>query len=200
MDKRFLEKQAAHVMRVGPAGAIVKWRGALTVDPGELRRAMRDGWHVDGIEGWDVRADEKSGRVLLLPEPNLVVNSGINISLDRLFAIGGPPTQVRSMGVDDGSSNPSSGTSSSSAGSTNRRIVLFDSTPTRASQVVTCLGTFTQANVAFTMKRLFLSKAAAGTTDAVNDLYAMTNVFTMDMSGFTTWSQTFTAEVTGTGS
>lgn len=193
-------EMARHVMKHGAQGAIVKWRGSLSVDPGELQKALKEGWAVDGIEGWETEVDIESGKVLLLPKPNLVVNSGIHISLDRLFSISGPPTQVRSMGVDDGASNPVAGTTSSSAGSTNRRIILFDSTPTRASQVVSALGTYTQANVSFIMKRLFLSKAAAGTTDAAGDLYAMTNVFTMDLSPFTTWSQTFTAEVTGTGS
>ena len=196
---RFAARRAEHIMKVGQQGAVVTWRGELNVEPAELERALADGWDRDGVDGWEV-SQVGPGKLLLLPNPNLVVSSGVHISLDRLFAISGPPTQVRSMGVDDGAANPVAGTTDSTAGSTNRRIVLFDATPTRTALVVSALGTFTQATVAFTIKRLFLSKAAAGTTDSAGDLYAMTDVFTLDLSAFTTWSQTFEADVTGAGS
>lgn len=195
-----IESHNAHYASdVGKENASVFWTGALRVDPDELRDAIRHDWHRDGLVGWHLRhVDEATGLVLLAPKPNLVVNSGINRRLDRLFGIGGPPAAVDSMGVDNGTANPGASTDRSADGnSTSRTILAFDSTATRSNQVVSCVRTFTNSNVAFTMKRLFLS---AGTGDAAGTLHSMTNVFTMDLSAFSTWSQTFTAQVTGTGS
>lgn len=186
-------------MDVGKDDASVHWTGRLSVPPEELRDVLNRGWLMDGLSGWAIDAlDAARGKLVLAPKPNLVVNSGINRRLDRLFGIGGPPAVVDSMGVDNGTVNPSATTDRSADGnSTSRTILAFDSTATRSSQVVSCVRTFTNATVAFTMKRLFLS---AGTGDAAGTLHSMTNVFTMDLSAFSTWSQTFTAQVTGTGS
>ena len=179
-----------------------QWRGKLTVPIDEWLRYMYE-FLRDGLEGWDIQSQSLTtdiAEIIFLPKKNLVVNSGVNRSLDRLFAISGPPGAAITMGVDDGASNPVAGTNDSTSGSTNRRLVAFDSTPTRSAQTVSADGTFTDSTVSFVMKRLFLSAASAGTTDASGDLVAMTNVFTMDLSPFTSWSQTFTTEYTGAGS
>lgn len=211
-------------MDTGKADSNVRWVGRLRVpDVTELEHAVRDGWMEDGVDGWTPivgpvtaaiqrpwrvtteRLD--AGQVLFVPNPNLVVDVGVQRSLDRLFGISGPPAALETMGVDDGTTNPAAdslsstnGNSGTDTGSTNRRLITYDSTPSRTANVVTADGTFTQATVSFTMKRLFLSEEEAGTTDADGTLYAMTNVFTMDLSVFTTWSQTFSADVTGAGS
>lgn len=196
----------------------VKWTSTITVPPDELQRevaALGNQWRFIlkrklaerlKIIGWNIRDfDLHTGIIRLKAKPNLVVNIGFQYAMDRNFDISAR-TKVQTMGVDNGTTNPTATSLSSTngggsdTGSTSRRLIAFDSTPTRAASVVTCIGTFTQANVSFTMKRLFLSRAAAGTTDADNDLYSMTNVFTMDLSVFSTWSQTFTATVTGSGS
>lgn len=182
----------------------VQWSGSLVVpDLTEWERALRDGFIQDGIEGWDARITGE-GRLALAPIPNLVTNSGINMRLDRLFAIGGPPAAVTKMGVDNGASNPVAGTDASGASNT-KTIIGFDATATRSAQVVSAVGTFTNSTVNFTMKRLFLSNNASTltnstTADTAGSLHSMTNVFTLDLSAFSTWSQTFTAQVTGTGS
>lgn len=180
------------------SGSRCRWRGALHVDAGELDRAVADGWARDGLDGWTADRVADTGTVLLLPVPNLVVNVGVNRGLDRLFGVGVGP--LTTMGVDDGASGPVAGTTSSSAGSANRRLVTFDAAPSRTGQTMSVSGTFTQASVSFVMRRLFLSAAAAGTTDAAGDLYAMTEPFTIDLTPFSTWSQTFEALVTGSGS
>jgi len=188
---------------LGGEHGTVLWTGELLVpDQREFLAAVRDGFLVDGIVGWTPTVVGE-GRVHLAPKPNLVTNSGINMRLDRLFAIGGPPAAVGKMGVDTGASNPTAATDSS--GANTKTIIAFDSTPTRASQVVSCVGTFDQTEVNFTMKRLFLSNTASvltntTTADTAGSLHSMTNVFTLDLSAFTTWAQTFTATVTGTGS
>lgn len=176
------------------------WTARLIVDRGEFERI---GWEFlrDGVVGWEAR-EERIGdlvQVRFAPKPNLVVDTGVTRSLDKLFGIGGPPAALATIGVDDGASNPVAGTTNSTAGSSNRRLVSFG-TPSRAAKVVTASGTFTNSNSNFVHKRLFLSAAAAGTTDAAGDLAAMTNVFTIDLTGFSSFSQTYSATYTGAGS
>lgn len=193
-------------LHTGGEHGTVQWSSRLVIpDIHEYERAKRGGFLRDGIEGW--RARELAPGVLeLAPLPNLVVNSGINMRLDRLFNIGGPPAAVSKMGVDAADvTNVDPSASTSSSGTNKKTIITFDSAATRLNQVVTCIGTFTQANVNFIMKRLFLSNTAAtltnsATADDANSLHSMTNRFTIDLTSFATWSQTFTATVTGTGS
>lgn len=176
------------------------WKGSLTVEKSEWHKMYRE-FTSDGLIGWNIHTVEDNGdtvRVLYAPKKNLVVDSGVQNGLDRVYGLGGAP--LITMGVDDGASNPNSSTSSSTAGSSNRRLVTFDNTPVRTTNTVSSEGTFTNSNVNFVMKRLFLSKAAAGTTDSAGDLYAMTDVFAIDLSPFSSWSQTFEATTTGSGS
>lgn len=180
-------------MNTGSTGTAVVWEGTIKVDPNQLREMSPT------IEGWDHTINYETGEIHFQPLKNLVVDSGIQRSLDKLVGRNGPPGNVITMGVDDGVSNPVAGTTSSTAGSTNRRLVNFDATPGRTANVLTMDGTFTQASVSFIMKRLFLSAAAAGTSDSAGDLYSMTNVFTIDFTSFSVWSLTFTATVTGIG-
>lgn len=187
--------------QAGRETASNKWRAELTVDWGEWLRMGRE-WLLDGVQNWPIEfasVEQRGGlAVVSLPtwKPNLVVASGVHDGLDLRFGLGG--SETISMGVDDGTSNPVDGTSSSSAGSTNRRLVLLQNV-SRNAKVVSSDGTFTDANVAFVIKRLFLSAAAAGTADAAGDLQAMTDVFTHDNTPFSSWSETFTAEWTGAG-
>lgn len=193
----------AHILKNGIMGAYLKWTGEAHVPIAELRQKVKEGW-LETIEGWSVKANLKTGHLLFEAKPNLVVNAGVNVTLDRLFGI--TASAALTMGVDNGTTAPTATSVSSTAGggtdtgSSSRRIIALDSTASRTNQVVSAIGTFTQANVAFAMKRLFLSKAAAGTTDASGDLIAMTSVFTIDLTAFSTWSQTFTATLTGAGS
>ena len=175
----------------------VRWTGTLTVDPTELDRALAAGWAHDGIDGWEIEPTEP-GTVLFMAKPNLVVNSGIDRSLDRTFNLSGTTGEVDSIGVDNGTSNPTATTSQSADGSsTARTIIAMSPAASRSGQQVSCGGTFTNSNVSFVMKRLFLNDT---TTDAAGNLYSMTNVFTIDMTSFSSWAQSFSPTVSGTGS
>ncbi len=191
---------------LGGEHGTVQWSGRLAVpDLHEWERALKDGFLQDGIDGWDAQV-VAPGELLLLPKPNLVVNTGINMRLDRLFAINGPPAAVAKMGIDAADVTNVDPTSTTSSSGTNKKtIIAFDATATRTAQVLTAVGTYTQANVNFIMKRLFLSNTAAtltnsATADDANSLHSMTNRFTIDLTSFATWSQTFSGAVTGTGS
>lgn len=216
-----------HPLDAGKANSWVRWSAVGRLPSDDLRAALRAGLLAERsinalhrmrdrvqiargapriIHGWNYEVRPVDGQIILHPKPNLVVKAGVQNMLDRWVGRNGPPTAMRSMGVDNGTTNPvaesddSTTGSGADTGSSNRRIVLFDATPSRSGELLSMLGTYSQATVAFVMKRLFLSIAAAGTTDANGDLMAMTNVFTVDYTGFSTWSQTFTATVTGAGS
>jgi hypothetical protein len=200
------QEYAAHIMKHGAQGAIVKWRSTITIPKIELDYFLKHARLEDIIQGWNAVLNPLTGAIELGMKPNLVVNTGINMGLDRLFAINGPPVAVTKLGVDAADStavDPTATTSSS--GANKKTIILFDATPTRTNQIASATGTFSQATVNFIMKRLFLSATAAtltnsATADDANSLYAMTNRFTIDLTPFTTWQQTFTGTVTGTGS
>lgn len=70
---------------------------------------------------------------------NLVTTAGKGLLLDRLFALGTPPTQINSMGV--GATATAAAIGDTQLGST-PTILAFDSLPTRAGLVVTCITTF----------------------------------------------------------
>lgn len=184
----------------GKANASVWWQAWLTVDAHELDRALRAGWARDGVDGWRVER-RAPGQVLLLPKPNLVVSSGVRRGLHKTFGITTVDAQtlfVDSIGVDNGTGTPTSTTALSGDGtSTSRTIIAMSPAATETSNVVSVGGTFTQATVSFVMKRLFLNRS---TTDATGNLHSMTNPFTIDLTGFSSWSQAFTATITGTGS
>lgn len=70
---------------------------------------------------------------------NLVVTTGKSLLLDRLFAMGGPPTQVNSMGV--GASATAAAVGDTQLNTT-PTILAFDALPTRSGLVVTAIRTF----------------------------------------------------------
>lgn len=213
-------KRALHL---GSQRHVVYWKPTQTVLADEMRAPAGQAWLARVEAGWGEgkatvtftygkanRAGRRGAHatkrvelavVSLPPKKNLVVDVGIQRSLDRLFNRNGPPGPVITIGIDNGASNPTSATTSSTTGSTSRRLVALVNL-SRTGNVISCEGTFTQANANFIYKRLFLSAAAAGTTDAAGDLYSMTNAFTHDnVTGapFSTWSQTYQATVTGVG-
>ncbi len=170
----------------------VHWRGVVTIPRFDRKKAI--------IEGWNVT--ETRDGFILLPKPNLVVDSGVQAALDRLFSINGPPGAVVRLGMDNSASNPVAGTTQS--GANTKTLLTFDSTATRSSNIVTATRTFTNSNVNFIMKRLFLSRHTADITnstsaDTAGTLYSMTLPFTIDFTGIATWSAVFAATVTGAG-
>lgn len=176
----------------------VKWNGVVTMPPSDMERVIAAPQNY--IEGWKV--SEKDGKLILAPEGNLVVDSGVQASLDRVFAINGPPGAIVRVGVDNGASAPVAGTTQS--GANTKTLLTFDSTPTRSSNVVTATRTFTNSNVNFIMKRLFLSRHTADITnstsaDTAGTLHGMTGVFTIDFTALSSWSAVFAATVTGVG-
>jgi hypothetical protein len=203
------DAEVVHRQDAGKQNSAVRWNGLLQVDPGELHHALKHGWQHDGVDGWLLDINKRTGRVRLRNKPNLVVDTGVTRVQNLGWGIGGVTQVVNCMGVDNGTSNPAAGTTSvaSDGTATSCRIQAFDATATQTTKVVSQTATYNQGTVAFVMKRLSLSFIASGSLPVTatasvpaNSLHSMTNVFTIDLTIFSTWSQAFTATVTGTGS
>jgi len=77
---------------------------------------------------------------------NLIVTTGKQLLLDRLFATSGMPNAISAMGV--GASATAAAVGDTQLGTT-PTILAFDSTPTRSGLVITCVRTFAtgEANI-----------------------------------------------------
>lgn len=206
----------------------VNWRAeAKFATKADMKKFLRRRFPVIGpimrVKGWTVKPDWLALKVFFTPKPNLVVNVGVARSLDNLFGINGTSPApspalgtVLRIGVDNGTTNPTATSLSSDAGggadtgSSSQTLRTFNAAASRTGLVTSASGTFNDPTtggigaVGFIMKRLFLSAHTANITnttsaDAANTLYSMTNVFTIDFTGISTWSLVFTATVTGVG-
>ncbi len=195
--------------KTGLHASMVHWNGVLTADPAELRklvtpsrRAKQSRWVRQASRHWNLDIDAERGEVRFLNKPNLVVNAGVQRSLDKLFGLSGPPGNLVRMGVDNSASAPTA--SDTQAGGSTKTLLAFDALPTRTAQTVTAIRTFTNSNVNFAMRRLFLSAHTADitnatTADTAGTLYSMTAVFTIDFTSLSSWTIVFSATVTGVG-
>lgn len=73
---------------------------------------------------------------------NIVTTNGKGLLLDRLFAMGSPPTQVNSMGVGNSATTAVVGDTQLLGATPSPTLLAFDALPTRAGLVVTCIRTF----------------------------------------------------------
>lgn len=195
---------------LGDHESYVHWSGVLTADPKELEKLTRrkyglikTDWEKQVSKHWNIKILEDEGKIIFYPKPNLVVDSGVNTSLNRLFATSGFPGAIVRMGVDNGASNPTAATDQS--GANTKTLLAFDSTPAATStKIITAVRTFSNSNVNFIMKRLFLSRHTADITnstsaDTAGTLYSCTNVFTIDFTSLSSWTLLFSATITGSG-
>lgn len=215
----------------GTETAGVRWSGVASFKTkADMKKFLRRRFPIIGplvnIKGWRIKPNWADLTVTLKPKPNLVVQTGVGRSGDRLFNISGGTTptvlnaltqEVSRIGVDNGTTNPTATSSSSDAGggtdtgSSSQTIRTISPTATRASLGISASGTFNDPTtggigaVGFVMKRLFLTAHNANITnttsaDPANTLYSMTNVFTVDFTTIPTWTAVFTAQVTLAGS
>jgi hypothetical protein len=104
----------------------------------------------------------------VIEQDNLVVTTGKQLYLDRLFAMGGPPAAVTHMGV--GATATPAVVGDTQLGST-PTILAFDSLPTRSGLVVTTVRTFAtgEANISWNEIGLF-NGAVNGTSTMFNHI------------------------------
>jgi hypothetical protein len=130
----------------------------MNIDAHDEMRTLKGHWKLDVYRG-DLRGAEHL--LETIEGDNLIVTLGKQILLDRLFAIGGPPGQLTHMGVGTDSTAAAVGQNKlnpSVAGTVS--LLAFDSTPTRASQTVTCIRTWDTATGNFSWNELGLANSA----------------------------------------
>ena len=100
---------------------------------------------------------------------NLVVTNGKTLLLDRLFALGTPPTQVNSMGVGtDSTAAAVAQTQLNPSVSGTVLVQAFDSLPTRSGLVVTAITTYATGTANFSWNELGLFN---GTTNGTSIMF-----------------------------
>lgn len=73
---------------------------------------------------------------------NLVTTAGKGLYLDRLFAMGGPPSQLTHMGVGNDATAAAVGNTQLGGSSPSPDLRAFDALPTRSGLVVTAIRTY----------------------------------------------------------
>lgn len=115
----------------------------------DLIGKLKGHWKFDVYEG-DVVKDKKGNILNRLVKTweadNLITTSGKGLLLDRLFETAGFPVKISAMGV--GASATAAAVGDTQLNTT-PALFAFDSTPTRAGLVVTCIRTFAtgEANI-----------------------------------------------------
>lgn len=109
----------------------------------ETLPVLKGHWRLDIYEG-----DEQTPDTYLetIEGDNLVVTTGKNLYLERTFGVAGAGAAISAMGV--GASATAAAVGDTQLGTT-PTLLPFDSTPTRAGLVVTCIRTFatSEANI-----------------------------------------------------
>lgn len=153
-------------------------RGSDTLPP------IKGHWKLEVFDG-DRERDEESGLYIItkplevIEGDNLVTTNGKGLLLDRLFALGTPPTQVNSMGVGTDSTAASTADTKlnpSVAGSVS--LQAFDALPTRAGLVVTAVSTFATGTANFAWAELGMFNGTVNGTSTIFNRIAPIGPFT----------------------
>lgn len=153
--------------------------------------------HKVRIVGCEV---ERKPRRIVARRKNIFVNTGLNIALDRLFGISGPPGAISHIGVsaDDQAVSGTTTLLDPATGDTGVSIKAISPAASRSNQTVTAGATFTQADVSFAMNKVGLlntsSDAGTGLIDVIGG--TSNNPFTIDLTGASTWSLTMQIQIT----
>ncbi len=132
-------------------------------------------------------------KVLEYGGPNTIVANGKNLNAQRLFAAGGPPTQINTMAV--GTDNTASSSSQaqlnpSVAGST--FFQAFDSTPSVAAGVATCICTLGTGVANFSHAEIGMFNGTVNGTSVMLDRIAPIGPFTKSSANSIIYTITYT--------
>lgn len=132
------------------------------------------------------------GTRLHLRRHNGLVNLGLGIVLDRLFNLSGPPGPMDHIGL---SSDNSTVTASTTTAGGAVSIKTYSPAASRTGQVVTAGATWTQADVAFVIHKIFLLNTATDAGTGLLDVIGgaggaapYNNPFTIDLTTVPVWS------------
>ncbi len=129
-----------------------------------------------------------------------IVNQGLQIALDRLANIGGPPAAIGAMSVDDGTGSfAAANTKENDDGTvTQQAAVAFDATfPSRSGQVTSFQGTFGTGVGNFVIGRVSLHNTIPGSV-SISSTTLYGGVSGLSITKTSAFSLTLTITITGT--
>lgn len=150
-----------------------------TIDTPDLDRVVLEGCEV-----------ERQGDLLVARRKNAFLNNGLGIALDRLFGLGTPPAAISHIGVS--SDNTAVTAATMTLGGT-VSIKAISPAATRTNQTVTAGAVFTQADVAFAIRKVGLLSTS---TDAGTGLVDVIG----GSGGAAPYNQSLTIDLTATSS
>lgn len=139
------------------------------------------------ILGCDVR--EEDG-VLVAERPNIFVNTGLNLALDRLFGIAGAAVSHIAVSPDDQAVVAGTTLLDIAGGDAGFVAKAINPAASRTNQTVTAGATFTNADVAFAINKVGLLNTATDAGTGLVDVIGGTgnSPFTIDLTTAGTWS------------
>lgn len=139
------------------------------------------------ILGCEVR--EEDG-ILVAERPNIFVNTGLNLALDRLFGIGGTAISHIAVSPDDQAVTGATTLLDPATGDTGFVSKAISPAASRTNQTVTAGATFTNADVSFAINKVGLLNTATDAGTGLVDVIGGTgnSPFTIDLTTAGTWS------------
>ena len=140
-------------------------------------------------DDYDPKAWRKDERGLWVNEArhhNAFVNAGLQAMLDRYFGIGGPPSAPTHLILS--SDNTAVTASTTSFGGTISAKAFTGGTPTRSGQTVTVGADYVKADVAFSVRKVGISRGASD--GAAQDI--------IGGAGSSPYNEAFTLDLTST--
>lgn len=178
--------------RIGQSGLLV-----ATIECEHPDRVVLEGVKVRGSKLWTPTGEGRFRATV--SRRNAFVNTGLNITLDRLFGLGTPPDAVGYIGAS--SDNTAVTAATTTLGGT-VSIKAFSPAASRSGQTVTAGATFTQDDIAFAIRKVGLlntsTDAGTGLIDVIGGSGSSPydKPLTIDLTSAGTFSLTLQVQVT----
>ncbi len=157
-----------------------------------------------GLENYRIDRAENGLLLVTGERPNAFVNSGLQIALDRLAGINGPPAAISHMAVSaDDQAVTASTTKLDPAGGDTGFTSVAVSNVSRTNQTVSFDGAFNNGTVAFEMNKVGLLNGATDAGTGLIDVIGGTGgsspynePFAVNFTAIGVWSLTFGIDIT----
>ena len=149
--------------------------------------------HMDRVRLDGVRIVEDTGDQIVVERPNGVVTTGLQLALDRLFGLNGPPAALSHLyaSADDQTVTLATTNIDPAGGATGFAAKAFTEN-SRSGTTVTAGALFTQADIAFIVRKVGLGNTA---TDAGTGLYNVVG----GAGGVSPFARTLSIDLTNAG-
>lgn len=167
--------------------------------------AKRVDYGIDTLYEKDGTPYEAECAIIQAERRNAFVNLGLEITLDRLFNLGGPaPGAISHIGVTDDTTAVTATTTEIDAGNAANTTLLPVTNASRTDQTAGAEAEFTDGNANHVYKKVgFFNTSADDGTGLINVIGGggsspYNESFTVDFTGASTFAQTFRIEITAT--